>query len=135
MTLYLFFFKAIWDILTIHIKKLTSTVASAVMQPHVERAPWFSFGFLLLLLFFFITKKNFCFREVCSIHCAWSNASTILAMTAFCLIKSICSHWIWTKSTLKYGHAMDNPLGKTRRLKGPWSFLSFSWTCYKKNFG
>lgn len=101
----------------------------------MKRMPQFWLGFLLLLLSFSITEKDFYFRRYVLYTVPVATLSVILAMTEFCFINvndmlSLNLDEVNIKAQISY-----NQLCITCWLKNPQSLFSFFLTCYKNNFG
>lgn len=125
-----------WDISTIRIQKLVSALASAAMCSHVERIPWFSLGFLFLLLSYFTIEKNSGFRKdmfhtLCLQQHICNTGSDIVCLINFSKRLSLNLDEV----SIKIQISCSNQLHLTCRLKGPWSLLPFFLAHYKNNFG
>lgn len=108
---------------------------SAATCPHENDASVFTWLSFITPFLFQNWQKISILEKICSIHCACSNISVILAMTEFCLMNvnnmlSLNLDEVNIKIQISY-----NQLCITCRLKSPWSLLSFFLTCYKNNFG
>lgn len=81
-------------------------------------------------------KRISILEKICFIHCACSNISVILALTACCLINANNRLSLYVDEVnIKIQRSCGHLLCITFRLKGPWSRVSFFLACYKNNLG